>query len=244
MHVADPVTWLAISPDQRLLAIQTQKVDASDTLVETFDFATGTPLHSFAVPYGTGGLAFSADNRELAALGCCAPGSSTEVWDATSGRELFHPRLAVQVHTIAFSPTSPVLAAGTADGKILLWDTRRGAQIRAPLATAASNVLGIAFSPDGRRLVASLFNGDTLLWDLQTGQRMGISFPAMTGAITEPLFSPNGDLLINYNGVAADWPTDLGSWERYACQVAGRDLTPAEWANVLPNRPYQHVCPQ
>ena len=243
LHVADPVTWLAISPDQRLLAIQTQKVDASDTRVETFDFATGTPLLHFAVPYGSGGVAFSADNRELAALGCCAPGSSIEVWDTTSGRELFHPRLAVQVHTIAFSPTSPVLAAGTADGKILMWDTRRAAQIRAPITTAASNVLTIAFSPDGRALAASFFNGDTILWDLQSGQRMGDSFPAMAGAIPTPLFSPNGDLLINYNGTAADWPTDLASWERYACQVAGRDLTPNEWAAVLPNRPYQQVCP-
>jgi hypothetical protein len=49
--------------------------------------------------------------------------------------------------------------------------------------------------------------------------------------------------MVLYNGVAADWPTDVSSWERYACQVAGRDITPTEWANVLPNRPYQHVCP-
>jgi hypothetical protein len=58
------------------------------------------------------------------------------------------------------------------------------------------------------------------------------------------LFTPKGDLLILGNGVAADWPTDLGSWERYACQVAGRDMTPTEWTNVLPHRPYQRVCPQ
>ena len=60
---------------------------------------------------------------------------------------------------------------------------------------------------------------------------------------TAPLFTANGDLLINYLGTPTDWPTNLGAWARYACQVAGRDITPAEWADVLPDRPYQHVCP-
>jgi hypothetical protein len=49
--------------------------------------------------------------------------------------------------------------------------------------------------------------------------------------------------LIGYANTATDWPTSLAAWEHYACQVAGRDITPAEWANVLPDRPYEHVCP-
>jgi hypothetical protein len=57
------------------------------------------------------------------------------------------------------------------------------------------------------------------------------------------LFTSSGDLLINYVGTATDWPINLGAWESYACQVAGRDITPEEWANVLPHRPYEHVCP-
>jgi hypothetical protein len=112
-----------------------------------------------------------------------------------------------------------------------------------PIQLAASNVESIAFSPDGRLLAASLQSGDTIVWDIAAGQRMGTSFPFQYNAITAPLFTRSGDLVINYTGDAADWPTDLGSWERYACQVAGRDMTPTEWANVLPNRHYQHVCP-
>jgi hypothetical protein len=103
---------------------------------------------------------------------------------------------------------------------------------------------GIAFAPDGGQLGASLQSGDTILLDLASGQRLGNSFPVLPGTITVPLFAPNGDFVIDYSPSVADWPTDVGSWERYACQVAGRDMTPTEWANVLPNRPYRHVCPQ
>jgi hypothetical protein len=108
---------------------------------------------------------------------------------------------------------------------------------------SASNVEVITFSPDGRQLAAGLRNGDTILFDLQSGQQLGSSFPLEAGAIPAPLFAPNGDLVINYVGIATDWPINLADWERFACQVAGRDLTPTEWADVLPNRPYEHVCP-
>jgi hypothetical protein len=47
---------------------------------------------------------------------------------------------------------------------------------------------------------------------------------------------------MEYFADAAQWPTDVGSWERFACQVAGRDLTPAEWHDILPARPYMHIC--
>jgi WD40 repeat protein/class 3 adenylate cyclase len=253
LRVADPVTWLAISPDQRLLAVQTQASGPSNARVQVREFTTGSVLYAYDVPGSAGqgsdgeggvGVAFSSDGRELAALGCCSPTSSIQVWDAASGRPLFSPHITQRESSIAFSPTSAVLAAGTSDGKIFLWDAQRGTPVRAPIQLAASNVSGIAFSPDGRRLGASLQSGETLLLDLEAGQRMGTSFPVAPGTITLPKFTQKGDFLVVGNGVAADWPTDLGSWERYACQVAGRDMTPTEWANVLPNRPYQHVCPQ
>jgi hypothetical protein len=57
------------------------------------------------------------------------------------------------------------------------------------------------------------------------------------------VFEPNGRLLIGYLSNAFEWPTNLRTWERFACRAAGRSLTPAEWHDVLPNRAYQSVCP-
>jgi hypothetical protein len=61
--------------------------------------------------------------------------------------------------------------------------------------------------------------------------------------VPDALIEPNGRMLINYLSDAREWPTDVRAWTRFACRVAGRDLTPAEWHDLLPNRPYRPVCP-
>ena len=62
------------------------------------------------------------------------------------------------------------------------------------------------------------------------------------GVIPISQFAGDGDLVIVNLADAAIWPTDPQGWERFACRVAGRDLTPAEWKDVLPDRQYQRVC--
>lgn len=57
------------------------------------------------------------------------------------------------------------------------------------------------------------------------------------------LFEPDGRLFIMLVSNAVQWPMDVGTWERFACQVAGRTFTRQEWHDLLPNRPYRKVCP-
>jgi hypothetical protein len=33
------------------------------------------------------------------------------------------------------------------------------------------------------------------------------------------------------------------TWEQFGCRAAGRDLTRAEWRDLLPNRAYRPICP-
>jgi WD40 repeat protein len=225
------------------MAVQTQASNTSNSEIEVINLASGSTLRSDAVPDGAAGVAYSPDGRELVALGCCSPGSTVEVSDASSGRPLPSPKVPGQLQSIAFSPVAPVLGIGTGDGKLYQWDTDNDRLVGRPITVGASNVLSIAYSPDGKLLVASLRDNSTRLIDLASGQQLGNSFPIEGGIFTAPAFSAQGDLLIVYDGTGTDWPTSLDTWEQYACQVAGRDITPEEWANVLPHRPYQHVCP-
>jgi WD40 repeat protein/class 3 adenylate cyclase len=242
LHVADPIYDVAVSPDGQQLAAMTQSNTSSTAEVDVIDLTTGSPLRSYPVPDGAEGLAYSPDGKDLVALGCCSPGSTVEIRDASSGRQLPSPRVPGQPYAIAFSPGTPVLGIGTPDGKLYQWNIERDVQVGPVITVAASNVLQIAYSPDGKLLEASLRDGSTRLIDLESGQQLGNSFPTVNG-FTVPLFTATGDLLLGYVNTATDWPTGLAAWEHYACQVAGRDITPAEWASVLPDRPYQHVCP-
>jgi WD40 repeat protein len=244
LRFPDPVWWVAVSPDGKLLAAQTQAKDSPNSRVQVQDLATGTVLYTHDVENGYGGLYFSPDGRALAALGCCQPGSSIEVWDARSGKELFTPRVEGHATAIAFSPDGRLLGAGTEDGQVVLWDAHDGSQLGSPIQVATGVVTPISFSPDGRLLAVGGGDQRTTLWDLRSRKRLGNSFPIVRGAAPAPLFEANGDLFIDYLSDAAQWATDLQTWERFACQVAGRDLTRADWNDVLPDRPYRHVCPQ
>jgi hypothetical protein len=38
------------------------------------------------------------------------------------------------------------------------------------------------------------------------------------------------------------WDVDPASWARRACEIANRALTPEEWDEFLPGRPYEPAC--
>ena len=237
------VWWVAVSPDGRLLAIQTKGRGSSTSHVEVRDLDSQTVLYRHALRNGKGGLAFSPDGQALAALGCCDPDSTIKVWAAHSGTELFSPRVDGHATSIAFSPDGGFLAAGTEDGKVVLWDARDGARRGAPIQVATAAIDPISFSPGGRLLAASSADGTATLWDLGSRKRLANAFPIEQGSVPVARFAPNGDLVIDNLVDTAMWPTDVRAWERFACQVAGRDLTGGEWSDLLPNRPYRQLCP-
>ncbi len=82
------------------------------------------------------------------------------------------------------------------------------------------------------------------LWDVRTRKRIGTAFPIEPASVPAARFTSRGELVIENLVDTAVWPTDVRSWVRFACGVAGRDLTPGEWSDLLPDRPYERVCPQ
>jgi hypothetical protein len=74
---------------------------------------------------------------------------------------------------------------------------------------------------------------------------LGRAFPA-----SEPenrltaMFTPDGRglFIVSETGEAWVWDVDPASWERRACQIAGRSMTQAEWNLYLPDRPYDATC--
>jgi WD40 repeat protein/class 3 adenylate cyclase/energy-coupling factor transporter ATP-binding protein EcfA2 len=242
LRLGGHVWWAAASPEGKLLALQTQAAGHSSSRVEVRDVASGQLLYRRNVSNGKGGLEFSPDGRKLAALGCCEPGSTIEVWSARSGKDLFSPRVSGHATSIAFSPDGRLFAAGTEDGKVVLWDSADGSPVGAPVDVATGPVEAISFSPDGRLFVASSADGRATLWNPRTHKRLADAFPEEEGSVPVARFTARGDLVIENVRNTSRWPIDPVSWARFACRVAGRDLTRAEWSDLLPSRPYQHIC--
>ncbi len=243
IKIGQPVWWDAVSPDSRLLAVQSQAPASSASQVQVRRLTGGPPLWSHALPNGNGGLYFSPDGRFVAALGCCAPGSTVAEWDARTGARVFQRNLADHATAIGFSPDSRTLGIGTASGQLLFWSAGNGRPRAAPLHAATGNIDTVSFSPDGSLVAAGAYDRSSTLWDVRSHRQVGDSFPEQVGAAPTVLFEPDGRLLIYYDSNAAQWPSGVQSWERFACRVAGRDLTRAEWRDILPSRAYMHVCP-
>jgi WD40 repeat protein/class 3 adenylate cyclase len=236
---ADTVEEVAVSADGKLLAVQTQGARSADARVFVVQIATGRVLQTHSLPDPSHGVQFSGDGRDLIALGCCAPGSAVVAWDAQSGRRLWR-RDGLDAAAMAITPDSRLLGLGTQDGKVLLLDPRTGQQTQPSLKALDESIGNLAFLPDGHDLAVS---GETVsLWDLRSRRRLGNPFGPYPAAIPQMVSEPNGRLLIVLLGNAEQWPTDAPTWERFACGIVGRNLTKAEWADVLPTRAYQNVC--
>jgi WD40 repeat protein len=107
------------------------------------------------------------------------------------------------------------------------------------------------FTPDGRRIVAASTKGWTRIWSAETGKPVSRPLGGHTGAVTSASLSPDGRTLasgstdgtVRLYDLASEKPLGgplpgVPNRRRHACTVAGRRLTRAEWADLLPGREY------
>jgi WD40 repeat protein/transcriptional regulator with XRE-family HTH domain len=117
-----------------------------------------------------------------------------------------HADLATSVFTdtfgsilsVAFSPNGNLLAAGTANGEIRLWNIASGTTL--PTCQGHTGwVWSIAFSPD-RSTIASGSEDQTIrLWDVSTGQCLK-TLQGHTSRVYSVAYNSNGNMLVSGGG--------------------------------------------
>ena len=58
-----------------------------------------------------------------------------------------------------------MLASGSADGTVIVWDADTGEQLLA-LAGHTGDVMSVAWSPDGKTLASGSYDGTIILWQI------------------------------------------------------------------------------
>ncbi|MCG9132011.1 PQQ-binding-like beta-propeller repeat protein [Candidatus Poribacteria bacterium] len=134
-------------------------------------------------------IKYSPDGMHLAVAG------SVGVWiyDAQTGEELnLHTGEDIgAVNSISFNSDGQLLAIGSHNGNIHIWDANIG---RYRHVIRHGGLRSISFSPDGQML-ASGGGQNIFLWNAQTGERIYPGFEGHTGWINSISFSPDGQTL-------------------------------------------------
>jgi dipeptidyl aminopeptidase/acylaminoacyl peptidase len=187
-------------------------------------------------------LSFSPDGKLLA---IALADRGTELRDGRSLRVVAHLSNGAgggADRGVRFSPDGRLLAVSSHLGYTQLWDVASRRRAGRRLTGHGGDVLGADFSPDGRTLATWGADGTAILWDVGSRRALG-TLPGPLGPVVAR-FTPDGRHLfvLRDSGEAERWQVDPDAWSKYACRVAGRELTRAEWSEFVPDQDYRRVC--
>jgi WD40 repeat protein len=220
------VSAAAFSPDGRTLAtigfnnqIQLWNVATQQPVGALF---TGEKLSWYEGLPSEYHLVFSQDGKTLASH---TGGSTITLWDvATHEQRPIRVKQSSEVTSVAFSLPfgnwgNEILASGSDEGAVSLWNTHTQEQLSSPLKAPRQPVTSLAFGWQGK-LASGSENGTIILWEVP-----GIA-------------QPPADYLDEINE-----STSLDVLQNKACRIANRNLTPNEWKEYLRDKPYHKTCP-
>ncbi|MGG6265246.1 NB-ARC domain-containing protein [Leptolyngbya sp. AN03gr2] len=195
------VHWLACAPrdsENRDLLVSC----SNDHTIRLWNINSGQLLRTLRGHQGLVWRAiFSPDGHTIAS---CGGDQTIKLWNASSGwlsqknseEELCFRTIEGHtdwVSTISFSPDQQMLASGSFDQTIKLWNLTTGELIKT-LQGHTSPVLVASFHPDQPILVSGSDDATLRLWNVETGESYKI-LQGHQGGIWSIAFSPNGEML-------------------------------------------------
>ncbi len=178
------------------------------------DIETGTSLEKFgnlgsfkAIAYSKEDNGFATGNRE----------GGIVLYDATGKRRVRlrgHAGLLnkedKEIWALAFSPDGNILASGSEDKTVRLWNTENGKNLTI-LKNHKSRILSVTFSHDGEILASGDADGIIRLWSVETNDELA-ALIGHTNGISALTASPDGRTIASgsYDGTIRFWDQNTG----------------------------------
>ena len=261
---APKVSSGAFSPDGSLVAL-----GGSDGVIQVFDWvnenvsATLTDDSQEILA-----LTFSPDGQKLISVQCEEVLSADDsekmdhvpcirhqllFWDLESGQIATRTSLDQSngvgdyIHSLAIDRNGKLLAIGSEDGSIMVWDIPGSQPDGVPLDQHTASVTSLAFSPDGATLASGSEDMALILWDVDSHQSIAGPISGAASNLTALAYSPEDHLASgDSSGRLLSWYADARSWVERNCMMTGRNLTLVEWRQYVSQseKPYRATCKQ
>jgi WD40 repeat protein/DNA-binding SARP family transcriptional activator len=160
----------------------------------------------------SGGVAYSADGRRLAA----PSGGAVRIWDAATGRSL--RALPGAARGVSFSPDGRLIAT-TKGSAVQVWNASNGRRVYGATINNSCRTVELrcpvtqaVFSPDGSQLAVGSADGTARILDVRTGlERLRLA--TYQGPLLNVAFSSDGRRLVTaaLDGTAKVWDTQNGA---------------------------------
>lgn len=213
MMMARVTVGLVISIVLAILAlVQCQRADAAQHLAEQErDQAARQARIALSRHLGAEAIIFANSQPDLAALLSLEAGRIADQDEIIGGLlaslkqspylvTVLHGHTA-NVRSVAFNPGGDILASGSKDQTIILWDLARREPLGPPLVGHTDRVSQVAFSPDGKILASGSRDKTIRLWDVADVKMAGsrqLFGEALTGHadwVNSVAFSRDGRIL-------------------------------------------------
>jgi WD40 repeat protein len=164
--------------------------------------------------------------------------------DLDTGQELLRGEVDFNAGWLSMSPDGRHAAITGVTGELVVLDLATGRPVRPPTTAHATTVWGTDYSADGSRIVTTGRDGSVSLWDGPTGELLGsVVLPEKVASSANFGADDRTVLITTDYGGQYYWDTSTAHAVEFACRLAGRDLTEAEWRQAFDDRPWQPTCP-
>ncbi|ELU36417.1 WD40 domain-containing protein [Rhizoctonia solani AG-1 IA] len=133
------------------------------------------------------------------------------MWDSQTLSLVFDPFGSQQhergIFSVTFSPDGRLIASGSADGTICIFNSHSGQLVLGPLPKHSNFVRSVVFSPDGKHIICGLGDRSVHVWRVEDGLLACMPLEGGQGCFNSVACSPDGAYIVSgsYDSTIRVW---------------------------------------